>query len=399
MDLRTGLPVWLETDPDVVFPPLDAATDADVVVVGGGVTGALVAYRLLEAGIRPVVLDRRQPGRGSTVASTALLLYEPDTPLAELERRLGAPRAAQAYLACRAAIDRLAQLAAATGDCAFRRTPSLYLASTQADVEALRVEVEGRARLGFDVELLDRAALYARWAVDRPAGIVSRDAAELDPYRFTLALLSAIVAGGGSVHGGTEAARVEPDGHGVRVTTRDGAEVRARCAVLAAGYETPRFLPRPVVSLKSTYVAAGRPSLPEPWADGAPVAWETSRPYLYVRTTADGRLLVGGGDESFADPESRDALIGAKAGELVRAAAALLPDAGVLEPEFAWAGTFGQTADSLPYAGAIPEVPGALFALAYGANGLVFASIAADLLAARVAGHEHPDAALFGFDR
>ena len=51
---------------------------SDVVVIGGGITGALAAVHLADAGVKTMVLDERNIGTGSTSASTALLQYEID---------------------------------------------------------------------------------------------------------------------------------------------------------------------------------------------------------------------------------------------------------------------------------------------------------------------------------
>src|SRR6185436_14672989 len=82
MDLRSGCPFWLlQGDHFPPYPKLDKDKSCDVAILGGGITGALVAYHLAQSGIDAILLDRRQPGCGSTMASTGLLQYELDTPL------------------------------------------------------------------------------------------------------------------------------------------------------------------------------------------------------------------------------------------------------------------------------------------------------------------------------
>lgn len=76
----------------------------------------------------------------------------------------------------------------------------------------------------------------------------------------------------------------------------------------------------------------------------------------------------------------------------------LLPDLD-WEVEFAWAGTFGETADGLAYIGPTLEYPHCYFALGFGGNGITFSAIAADLLADMLTGKQNDDAALFRFGR
>jgi glycine/D-amino acid oxidase-like deaminating enzyme len=69
------------------YPSLRRDLDADVAVIGGGVTGAAVAWVFAEAGVRVAVMDARRISRGSTAASTALLMQEPDEDFTDLSRR------------------------------------------------------------------------------------------------------------------------------------------------------------------------------------------------------------------------------------------------------------------------------------------------------------------------
>src|SRR5262245_8387235 len=113
-----------------------AGRDAcDVAIVGGGITGALVADALVATGARIVILDRHAAGQGSTAASTALLQYEIDTHLVDLTRLLGADRAMRAYLAAAGSFAllerRFADLLPAAD---YERRPSLYLASNDDDI-------------------------------------------------------------------------------------------------------------------------------------------------------------------------------------------------------------------------------------------------------------------------
>ena len=114
MDLKSGYPFWaLKNGLMHAFPPLQANIRCDVAIIGGGITGALIADELSAHGHDVAVVDQRDVGWGSTSASTALLQYEIDTPLVDLARRYGEDRAALAYRACVGAIDDLAARATA----------------------------------------------------------------------------------------------------------------------------------------------------------------------------------------------------------------------------------------------------------------------------------------------
>src|SRR5687767_8921077 len=100
MDLVSSQPFWLLKDGLLeLYPPLERDARCDVAVIGAGITGALIAETLSSAGHHVLVLDRRDVATGSTSASTALLQYEIDSHLADLEARYGEELARTAYLA------------------------------------------------------------------------------------------------------------------------------------------------------------------------------------------------------------------------------------------------------------------------------------------------------------
>ena len=125
--------------------------------MGGGITGALTAWYLAQAGVAVAVVDRRHIGMGSTCASTALLQYEVDVPMYQLAKSVGERNAARSYLLGIEAIDKLEQICEKmplpTG---FARKPSIYCASRKADLEVLDLEFAMRKKNGIRVERWDK---------------------------------------------------------------------------------------------------------------------------------------------------------------------------------------------------------------------------------------------------
>jgi glycine/D-amino acid oxidase-like deaminating enzyme len=126
--------------------------------------------------------------------------------------------------------------------------------------------------------------------------------------------------------------------------------------------------------------------------------WETARPYLYLRTTDDGRAIVGGEDDPFRNPDRRDRLVPEKADRLARRFREMFP-AIELEIAYAWAGTFGETEDGLAYIGAVPEAPSCFFALGFGGNGVTCSAVAAEIIRDAIQRRPNTEAHLFRFDR
>lgn len=401
MDLKSGYPFWAVSNGlPCAFPPLKQDHACDVVVLGAGITGALIATELASHGHSVCILDNRDAGWGSTAASTALLQYEIDTHMTDLASRYGEADALLAYRSCADAIDQLAELARAAGSVGFARARSLYFASRRRDLRPLREEFELRARHGFDVRWLERGDVQARYGFDAPAAILSAKAARMDPYRLAYRLLAKLQKAGVAVHDRTPVARIGADTAGVELRTMEGHRVTAGHLVMATGYQAQQFLDQRVARNRSSYAFVTDPI--EPALLGPlrrTLVWETARPYLYLRTTADNRLLVGGEDDAIDIPLRRDALVDRKANVLARRVRKLFPGLPVV-PAFAWGGTFAETPDGLPWFGAHPQHgPRVLFAMAYGGNGITYSMLGAGLLRATIEGRKHPLAALFGFER
>ncbi len=401
MDLKSGYPFWaIRNGLMHAFPPAREDLRCDVAIIGAGITGALIADELQAHGHAVAVLDQRDAGWGSTAASTALLQYEIDTHLVDLARQYGEAAAVLAYRGCAEAIDLLADKAADVGDVDFARQASLYYASKRRHRRALADEFALRRRHGFDVEWLEDGDLRERHGFDAPCAILSAQAARVDPYRMAYRLLQRVVERGGAVHDRTPVQRIVADARGVELHACDGAVVRARHLVFAAGYASQQFLRRKVARNRSSYAFVTDPLEPATLGSLAgTMLWESARPYLYLRTTADGRLLVGGDDDAVDVPARRDALVDRKARKLADRVKALFPELP-LQPAFAWGGTFAETADGLPWIGASPEHgPRVLFAMAYGGNGITYSMLGAGLLRALIERRRHPLSGIFGFDR
>ena len=400
MDLKSGSNFWLAQNPRFPsFPGLKRDLRCEVAVIGGGLTGALIGYSLAQAGFDVVLLDKRNIARGSTSASTALILYEIDTSLIELARMIGTKRAVRAYQLCRDAIFQIEDVVEQLGnDCGFEKSRSLYLASRKSDVGNLKKEFQARLKAGFTVEWLTATDLKTRFEIHAPAALLSHDAAQIDPYRFTHRLVEASVARGMRAFGETEVERLENSSRKLRIGTKQGQYIMAERIIIAAGYESPLPLKRQLVQLKSTYAAAtARIRLSS--IHQQLLIWETARPYIYFRSTADSRLLIGGGDEDFHDPQRRDRLIARKTQFLHRRLKGLLPDTPIGKFEYAWTGTFGETREGLPYIGTERGRARIFHAYCYGANGTNFAMIAANLALDWIRGRRNRDAVIFSLNR
>ena len=401
MDLKSGYPFWAVKNGLLhAFPALHKDISCDVLILGGGITGALVARALADDGHAIALIEQRDIAWGSTAASTALLQYEIDTHMTELARRYGEADAVLAYQACADAIPLLQSLAAEVRDVDFAKMRSLYFASRPSHVRRLRQEFDLRKRHGFRMKLLEQHDVREQFGFTAPVAILSALAARIDPYRFASRMLLQLQKRGAQIFDGTPVATFAVRSRDVLARTINGVTIKARHLVVAAGYASEKYIPERVAKNRSSYAFVTDPIAK---ADLGPLrdtmVWESARPYLYLRSTGDGRLLIGGEDDDHDVPRRRDANVERKSHILRQRVKKLFPHVP-FNPAFSWAGTFAETKDGLPFFGPHPKYGARVqFAMAYGGNGITFSAIGAGLISNLIRRQAHPLARLFSFDR
>ncbi len=397
--LRSGCSVWTASEWVSHPTPMEPGAEicADIAIVGAGITGSFLAERFTREGRSVVVVDRHAPAAGSTQASTAMLLWELDASFLELEERFGVERAGRIAHVCRQQVAGIAGMVKQFGiACDFAWRPSLYLSGDKLDAGQLREERRLRGHLGIEGRYLDADALGARGTIGQGA-LLYPGSAEADPVKLALGMMAVAVMRGARVVTPATALGYETSLEGVVVETDCGI-VRAGILVLASGYEMPDFVPVERHRMASSWAIATAPLGRLPWADSA-LTWEAADPYLYMRMTADGRLIVGGEDETLSGADEREKLTATKVERLLGSAIARCPALAGVRAQFAWSGVFGETEDSLPLIGRVPGRPNCFAAFGYGGNGITFSALAAELLAAEFTGAPSSDAPLFALDR
>lgn len=401
MKLRSPETYWLlKNGLSYAYPSLKEDVECDIVVVGGGITGALMAFQLSGEGYNTILIDKNDVSLGSTSATTAILQYELDEPLYSLIDKVGEEPAVQTYRHGIEMIDWLSYTVHHLHfDCGFEMKNIVYFARRAEDLDWLKREFECRRSHGLGVHWINANQLLKQYHIDGRGAIVSDKAATVDAYALTHQLLHYSVTHSGlRVFDHTPMEEVTYDGERHFILTDQQYQITCKQMVYATGYETQAFLREPVAKLVSTYALVSEPLKVVPPSIATSVFWDTGKPYFYMRSTGDNRLLIGGGDEPFTNPDLRDSLIEQKDVELVNLFKATLPDMS-MTPDFSWAGTFGVTKDSMPYIGKHPDHHSSFFVLGYGGNGITFSLMAMKMLSDSLAGRKNKFNEYFKFNR
>lgn len=370
--------LWQAALPPTPPPPAALPPHADVVVLGGGLSGVWLALALAEAGRPPLVLERAHLAAGASGRNGGLLLPGTAELYPALVARHGrdAARALWAWAVAGAA-DVVATIARYGIDCDWRPEGALHAAVSEAEAVHLRNGAAMLAADGFPGEWLDTHDVAAWLDVPRPDDF--HGALHLpDGGAFHSGRLVAGLAAAAASHGATFTQGVDVRGidrhHGDRplVVHTDRGPTTAEVVVVATNAWLPELLPHlgDVVVPVRGQVLATAPLSRRAIRGG----WSLNDGYEYLQQLSDGRVVFGGmrwaaPDREVGPPHIVPTVNDAIHAGLDRWLAEHFPSLVALATvEHRWAGPMCWTADRLPLVGAIRGQAGQRRSRAVGAG-------------------------------
>jgi glycine/D-amino acid oxidase-like deaminating enzyme len=389
--LRPNPSHWLLTEPpEPAHPPLDGATEADVVVVGAGITGLTTALLLLDGGASVVVLDAHPIAAGTTGSTTAKVTALHGLTYDRLLREQGEERARQYAEANQAAVGVVADLVARTGaDCQLERRPAITYTADRARVAELEAEVAAAQRLGLPASFTTETGLPYEVA----GAVRFDDQAQIHPRRYCRALAAAVVAAGGRIHESTRVTGVDERDGRVVASTEWGHEVSGDHLVIATllpFFDMGGFFAK--AHPHRSYAMAVRVGGEVPQA----MCYGVDSPSRSIRTLrfddgAEGLVVGGNGHKVGTEPDTEG-----QYADLERWARATFD---VQSVEARWSAQDYETVDGIPYIGRSPRTSRVLVATGFKKWGMTGGTVAARLLADRIAGVHNPWAPVFDATR
>ena len=273
----------------------DLPDRAQIIVVGGGIVGASVAYHLTKLGVSDVaVLERHELTGGTTWHAAGLV--------AQLRATENLTRLAQYSLELYKNLEE--ETGQSTG---FHAPGAISMASTESRWEELRRTAAMARYLGVEAEEISPAEILDKFPMckvdDIVGGIWLPEDGTVGPSDVTQALVKGARMGGAKIYDGTGVSDlIVENGRAVGVITDNGERIEAETVVLASGLWTRHLAAKhgvnvPLHAAHHYYVVTE----PIPGLDaGWPILRDPDN-FAYLKPEAGGSMLVGL-FEPIADP-------------------------------------------------------------------------------------------------
>jgi glycine/D-amino acid oxidase-like deaminating enzyme len=377
-------------------PPLRASIEADVVVIGGGLTGLSAAcyLRQLLPGKRVVLLEAHRCGNGASARNGAMLLtstadrYLQPSADPTVDRRLHELTVEN--------IATLRTLQATVGMDAEIETPgAVHVLRSADDARQAAADAARLTDSGIPVEYWSREQTAAAIGTDLYAGALFIPAAgQLHPGKLIALWKRAAQTAGVEVYEQSIVAHVD-EGATHTLTTASGNSIRTPVLVLATNaYSSALGYLRRAAAAVWDYVAITPPLTA---AQLAGLAWKSRAPFdddhtevYYLGLTRDNRVHIGGGPVDYlfnGGTPAPDRLI-ERHRRLHTALVRLYPSLADVPFEVGWGGAVDVSLDDSPAVGRMGRNGNVYYAIGYSGHGVNLTSVFGRILAELIAGQE-----------
>lgn len=371
------IPYWLDTAPpfpDRTGKPLPER--ADLVVIGGGLTGLSTAYHTARKGAHVVLVEKDKVGSGASGRNGSMCTQGITIGTGEARERYGQQRARELYDAFREAVDVMEELTQKEQiDCDFQRSGRLGVAYKPQHFDSMQATQRDLAEnFGHETRLLSKSELRSELGSDYYHGaLLDPLSAALHVGKYVHGLAEAAERAGAEIHERNAATALTrtPDG-GFLVETLQGT-IRARQVMAATDAYTDKAMPwfrKRLINVGSFIVVTeplGEARARELIPNGRLVV-DSKNIGHYIRLTPDNRLAFGG-RARFAPSNPASDL---KSGDVLKQELAeIFPQLADVRIDYVWGGSVGFSYDRIPHAG---EANGLYYSMGYCGHGVQMAT-------------------------
>lgn len=383
MRVNNGKIYWQDKSKiNKVYPYLTHDIKADVLVIGGGIAGALTTYFLAKEGANVVVAEKNIIGHGNTIADNAALEYELESEIYKLEKSIGKIQAERIYKLCLDALDKIEKINKEfKNPTGFTRQDNLYFTNKLMQKGNVAKEFEIRKKAGFDAVYIDSHSL-----VNLNSGIVTKSgSAVLNPYMFTQGLFEYLDSlDNVHIFENTNIEDIKCKIDSVECKTNNNFKIKADKLIFASGIETLKYLESSPAELYKKFTIVTKPIDRLKNFNTNFTARDSLEPSHILRFAPNNRIIYSGEEvkfsDRFLDNKYLNNVSSDKYKKLYNNLQKTLYNIDEIPIEFAFNSTVANTKDYLPIIDEIPNMPNAFCNLGFGQNGILYSVIGADML-------------------
>ncbi|MFA6866253.1 MAG: FAD-dependent oxidoreductase [Clostridia bacterium] len=379
------------------YPYLNEDISTDVIIVGGGVTGAILSHYFTKNNVRCVLLEKDRIGYCSTSITTSLLQYELDNCVEDLTKFTTKENAITSYGLGKTALKEIDDFISQNGNnCDYEKKDTLLYTTKNMEKDMIQNEYQIRKENGFDVEYIEEA--NNPFCFDLKAGLLSiNGGAQLDPFKFTHQLIEFSINKGLTVFENTEIVSFENFADKIIAVTAYGNKIIGKKLIIATGFDTEQFTDKKFGTKTITYNIVSKPITDlSGWYNNCLIR-DTNEPYNYLRTTKDNKIIIGGEDTNNLDDIYKTSVIERKYDALEKHMKKMFGEN--IEIDNKYCGVFASTDDNLGFIGEDKDNKNLWYCLGYGANGMLFAILGGMMLSKLYNGQRDENLILFDINR
>lgn len=402
MQLMSGNYYWKEKSKiKNVYPYLTSNLKCDVVIVGGGISGAITAYYLANEGADVVVVEKNIIGYGQTLASSAIIEAQIDLDILKLEKIIGFNHSKKVYKMLYDAIDEIEMINEAISEnFEFQRKDLIYFTNKFIQKAQMQKEYDCRKKLENELLFLDSHDI-----IDMQNGILTKKAsATLNPYMFTQAIFEYLNRMPNvRIFENTNIDNIITSYDNVKCITNNNFKILSDSLVLTSGLDALKYMDNVPIELSKTYTIITKPLKNYENLNLNFTARDSAFPHHYIRFTNTGRLIFGGEDtklnDKFLDEKYSSMIANDRYKRLRLSFEKILYGIEPPSIEYVSNASICNTKDSLPIVDEIPNMPNCFCNIGFGTNGIIHSVIGANMLKNAIKGFYTKDMNLFKINR
>jgi glycine/D-amino acid oxidase-like deaminating enzyme len=361
---RYGISPWLDAVPAKKrreFPAFRGVINHPVVIIGGGMSGAMTAYACAAAGMKVMLLEADRIGRAGSGRATGLFSGEATESFRELEARAGRRAARALFDAMDAAPHELAATVKRLGIKAdFDLEGSLrFIPAGQSD-KFLKREIAAREAAGVKAAWIPPATITRQAAIDSSGGMRLPGAGFVDPVKLTWGFLSAAIKKGAKVFEKSAVKKITFTRKTATAYLDSGAITTTNLGI-CIGEPTALFKPlKRHLRHEDRYAVLTEPlsaAVRTELATQRARVTDTDAPAHHLWFTADHRALFTGADQKRPADRLRDKTLVQRTGQLMYELSRLYPAISGTAPAYGWDVPLAHPVDGVLYAGSHRNFP------------------------------------------